>query len=113
MITRYDTVNQDNSLQSASDEIWSLLLESSESDQEEGTRTVVAECLGKLALTNHAKFMPQLEERLSSSSAYVKATVATAIKYAVVDPSEDVDELLKPIMAQFLSLLQDNDLVSI
>ncbi|OBZ85871.1 Cullin-associated NEDD8-dissociated protein 1 [Choanephora cucurbitarum] len=110
VITRYDTVNQDNSLQSASDEIWSLLLESSESDQEEGTRTVVAECLGKLALTNHAKFMPQLEERLSSSSAYVKATVATAIKYAVVDPSEDVDELLKPIMAQFLSLLQDNDL---
>ncbi|KAI8375217.1 armadillo-type protein [Blakeslea trispora] len=110
VITRYDTANQDSSLGGAADEIWSLLLESSETDQEEGTRTIVAECLGKLALTDFAKFMPQLETRLSSPSAYVKATVATAIKYAVVDPSNDVDELLKPFMTKFLLLLQDTDL---
>lgn len=111
VITRYDGDSKDdNSLSSAADEIWALLLESSESDQEEGTRTVVAECLGKLALTDAHKFLPQLEDRLASPSAFVRATVATAIKYAVVDPSPQYDDLLKPIMTKFLSLLEDTDL---
>lgn len=112
IITRYDNRNETaNSLSSNADEIWALLLRSSESDQEEGTRTVVAECLGKLALTEYTKFLPQLEERLTSPSAYVRAAVATAIKYAVVDPSQEYDELLKSIMVKFLSLLKDTDLV--
>ncbi|CAO0798288.1 unnamed protein product [Mucor circinelloides] len=110
VITRYDVDSKDNSLSSAADEIWTLLLESSESDQEEGTRTVVAECLGKLALTDAQKFLPQLEDRLTSPSAFVRATVATAIKYAVVDPSSQYDELLKTIMTKFLCLLEDTDL---
>lgn len=110
VITRHDVENKDNSLSSAADEIWALLLESSESDQEEGTRTVVAECLGKLALTDSQKFLPQLEGRLASPSAFMRATVATAIKYAVVDPSPEYDDLLKPIMTKFLSLLEDTDL---
>ncbi|KAI9483260.1 MAG: armadillo-type protein [Benjaminiella poitrasii] len=105
-----DDNNSNNSLSNAADEIWKLLLESSESDQEEGTRTVVAECLGKLALTDPSKFLPQLEDRLGSSSAHVRAAVATAIKYAVVNPSSAYDELLKPIMVKFLDLLEDPDL---
>lgn len=108
IITRYDGAGND--LSNAADELWALLLRSSESDQEEGTRTVVAECLGKLALTEYQKFLPQLEERLGASSAYVRATVATAIKYAVVDPSHAYDELLKKMMVKFLSLLKDTDL---
>ncbi|KAI9258404.1 armadillo-type protein [Helicostylum pulchrum] len=111
IITRYDNTKEStNSLSSAADEIWALLIRSSESDQEEGTRTVVAECLGKLALTEYTKFLPQLEERLTASSAFVRATVATAIKYAVVDPSQEYDALLKNIMVKFCSLLQDSDL---
>ncbi|KAI8644343.1 armadillo-type protein [Parasitella parasitica] len=110
VITRYDGDSKDNSLGPAADEIWTLLLESSESDQEEGTRTVVAECLGKLALTDSHKFLPQLEDRLTSPSAFVRATIATAIKYAVVDPSSEYDNLLKPIMSKFLFLLEDSDL---
>ena len=115
IITRYDTKNDgnNNSLSSNADEIWVLLLRSSESDQEEGTRTVVAECLGKLALTEYTKFLPQLEARLTSPSAHVRAAVATAVKYAVVDPCQDYDELLKNIMVQFLTLLQDDDLVGL
>ncbi|KAI8366037.1 armadillo-type protein [Radiomyces spectabilis] len=103
-------LEEEAALGSASDEIWNLLLEGSESDQEEGTRTVVAECLGKLALTNPKKFLPQLEERLSSPTAHSRATVATAVKYAVVDPSQEHDDLLRPIIARFLNLLQDPDL---
>jgi hypothetical protein len=114
VITRYEsTAGTANSLSNAADEIWALLIRSSESDQEEGTRTVVAECVGKLALTDPTKFLPQLEGRLTCSSEHVRATVATAIKYAVVDPCQDYDELLKAIMAKFLSLLQDTDLVNL
>lgn len=37
-----------------------LLFDNCES-QEEGTRNVVAECLGKLTLTNPYKFLPELQ----------------------------------------------------
>lgn len=107
VITRYEGKT---SLGSAADEIWNLLLESSDTDQEEGTRTVVAECLGKLALTDSAKFLPQLEGGLASPSAYMRAAIATATKYAVVDPSAEYDEFLKPILVKFLELLKDSDL---
>ncbi|KAI9488039.1 armadillo-type protein [Zychaea mexicana] len=107
IITRSD---KNTKLGAASDEIWVLLIESSDSEQEEGTRSVVAECLGKLALTNTTKFLPELQSRLASPSAHIRATVATAIKYAIVDPTTEYDELLKPTLSQFLSLLQDSSL---
>ncbi|KAI8139309.1 armadillo-type protein [Fennellomyces sp. T-0311] len=107
IITRAD---KNTKLGDASDEIWRVLMESSDSEQEEGTRSVVAECLGKLALTDTNKFLPELQARLTSPSAHIRATVATAIKYAIVDPTTDHDELLKPILSQFLSLLQDSSL---
>ncbi|KAI9310911.1 armadillo-type protein [Dichotomocladium elegans] len=59
IITRSD---KNTKLRSASDEIWTLLLESSDSEQEEGTRSVVAECLGKLTLTNPTRYLPELQD---------------------------------------------------
>lgn len=58
VITRADEAAK---LGDASNEIWTLLIESSDSEQEEGTRSVVAECLGRLALTNPEKFLPELQ----------------------------------------------------
>ncbi|CAO3635273.1 unnamed protein product [Cunninghamella blakesleeana] len=110
VITQYDYQAPLATLQDTSDEIWTLLLESGESDQEEGTRSIVGECLGKLALTNPAKYLPQLETSLKSPSAQLRSTVATAFKYIVVDPSQSNDELLKPIIVQFLILLKDSDI---
>ncbi|KAI9276714.1 armadillo-type protein [Phascolomyces articulosus] len=107
IITRSD---KNTKLGAASDEIWVLLIESSDLEQEEGTRSVVAECLGKLALTNPNKYLPELKSRLASPSAHIRATVATAVKYAIVDPTTEHDEYLKPILSQFLNLLQDSNL---
>ncbi|KAI7858974.1 armadillo-type protein [Circinella umbellata] len=107
IITRSD---KNTNLGAASDEIWVLLIESSDSEQEEGTRSVVAECLGKLALTNPNKYLPELQSRMTSPSTHIRATVATAVKYAIVDPTTVHDELLKPILSQFLVLLKDSDL---
>ncbi|KAI8071314.1 armadillo-type protein [Gongronella butleri] len=110
VITRCDYQASITSLAAASDEIWDLLFASGAEDHEEGTRSVVGECLGKLALTNRQKYLPQLEAGLTSPSAPLRSTVATAFKYIVVDPSQDNDSLLVPIIDRFLVLLTDTDI---
>lgn len=45
--------------------IWSLLFKNCECP-EEGTRNVVAECLGKLALVNPSELLPRLKKQLST-----------------------------------------------
>lgn len=50
---------------------------------------------------------------MSSSSVQLRAAVTTAVKYAVVDPSVEYTQYLKPIISKFLQLLEDTDLVRI
>jgi hypothetical protein len=50
--------------------------------------------------------------RLTSTSPQVRSTVATAFKYIVVDPTQSSDDMLKPIVTQLLTLLNDSDIVS-
>lgn len=47
------------------DSIWALLLQNCEC-QEEGTRNLVAECLGKLTLANAARLLPKLRQQLEA-----------------------------------------------
>lgn len=47
--------------------IWEVLLESCDTEQEEGTRNVAAECLGKLALTDPKQYIPVLQVSHGSS----------------------------------------------
>ncbi|KAI8337575.1 armadillo-type protein [Chlamydoabsidia padenii] len=110
VITRCDYQTSLDALGEASDDIWALLLESSQLEQEEGTRSVVGECLGKLALTNSSKYLQELQAQLSSTSPQVRSTVATAFKYIVVDPTQSSDGMLKPIVTQLLTLLNDPDI---
>ena len=44
---------------------------------EEGTRNVVAECLGKLCLIRPDQLLPQLQAALSSPSPLMRTTVVT------------------------------------
>lgn len=71
---------------------------------------MIAECLGKLTLTNATKFLPELQSRLQSPSAEIRATVIGAIKYTFTDHTQKSDELLRPLIVNFLSLMQDKDL---
>ncbi|CAG8508691.1 1192_t:CDS:10, partial [Dentiscutata heterogama] len=91
------------------DDIWNILFQSGE-NIEEGTRGVVAECLGKLTLANPNKFLPELQKRLRSDSAQTRGTVVTAIKFTFINQGQEYDELLRPLIVDFLSLIQDNDL---
>ncbi|KAL3278590.1 hypothetical protein HHI36_016135 [Cryptolaemus montrouzieri] len=77
---------------------------------EEGTRNVVAECLGKLTLINPADLLPQLKESLKSSSPLMRTTVVTAVKFTISDQPSQIDPLLRQCIAEFLNTLEDPDL---
>lgn len=89
--------------------ILNLLFENCESE-EEGTRNVVAECLGKLALICPEQLVPLLKERVTSTSAHSRSTVVTALKYTILEQPQPIDALLLPAMPAFLSLLKDSEL---
>lgn len=64
--------------------IWDTLIKHCECS-EEGTRNVVAECLGKLTLLNPETLMNNLQSYLECSSSLSRSTVVTAIKFTITD----------------------------
>lgn len=107
--------------------LWAPLFENSE-NSEEITRNVAAACLGKLSTTNPSKYIPQLhvsssagttlrfltviQNRIKDANPTNRATVVAAIRYTFAESSPTFDELLGPILIDFLSLMLDPDLVS-
>ncbi|XP_046614715.1 cullin-associated NEDD8-dissociated protein 1 [Neodiprion virginianus] len=89
--------------------IWLLLYRHCECT-EEGTRNVVAECLGKLTLIDPATLLPRLQESLKSLSALMRTTTVTAVKFTISDQPQQIDPMLKQCMGHFLVALEDPDL---
>jgi len=87
-----------------------ILFENCE-NEEEGTRNVVAECLGKLAIVSPKEIVAALSDRVKSDSPFTRSTIVTALKFAILERSKQpVDQLLLPEMPKFLELLRDKDL---
>jgi cullin-associated NEDD8-dissociated protein 1 len=76
----------------------------------EGVHSLLAEILGKLSILNPEGFLPQLQVHLSSEKASVRATVLSAVKYTFGQPHDRYDDLLRPIIADFLALVEDEDI---
>lgn len=98
-----------DALASTSDTLWTPLFDNCEA-QEEGTRNVAADCLGQLTVINPAKYLPQLQARLSSSSHHTRATVIAALRFTFTNDSTTYDELLAPLIVEFFKLMHDSDL---
>ncbi|KAL0578835.1 hypothetical protein V5O48_003159 [Marasmius crinis-equi] len=96
-------------LENVADLLWVPLFENSE-NSEESTRNVAAACLGKLATTQPSKYLPQLHERIRDNDPAVRATVVSAIRYTFADTAQSYDELLSPLLVDFMSLMVDADL---
>jgi cullin-associated NEDD8-dissociated protein 1 len=77
---------------------------------EDSVRNVKAACIGKLTTTAPHKFLPQLQELLKSSPRD-RALVAAAVRYTFIDTSSSYDELIAPIIVDFLSLMHDENVV--
>uniref|UniRef100_A0A023F571 Putative tata-binding protein-interacting protein n=3 Tax=Triatoma infestans TaxID=30076 RepID=A0A023F571_TRIIF len=90
--------------------IWALLFRHCQCS-EEGTRNVVAECLGKLTLIDPSTLLPRLEQALAtSSSPLMRTTILTAVKFTISDQPQAIDPLLRSSIGQFLKALEDPDL---
>ncbi|XP_037535620.1 cullin-associated NEDD8-dissociated protein 2 [Nematolebias whitei] len=98
-----------SSLSPLVESIWALLVQLCECS-EEGTRNLVAECLGKLTLVTPAQLLPRLRQQLKSGSPLARSTVVTAIKFTIVDHPAPIDSLLKDCIGDFLKTLHDGDI---
>ncbi|XP_035217721.1 cullin-associated NEDD8-dissociated protein 1-like [Stegodyphus dumicola] len=89
--------------------VWSMLFNHCECT-EEGTRNVVAECLGKLTLIDPVNLLPELKSYLNSESPLARSTVVTAMKFTISDQPQPIDTLLRGCIGDFLKTLKDPDL---
>jgi hypothetical protein len=94
-------------------DLWTLLFANAEQSVEESIRVMIAECLGKLSLSDPEKYLKELVARLTSPSAHVRATVVAAIRYTFTDSlsSDSFDSFLRPSILKFMMLINDSDLV--
>ncbi|XP_053325783.1 cullin-associated NEDD8-dissociated protein 1-like [Spea bombifrons] len=88
------------------EDVWKLLLQYCEA-AEEGTRNVVAECLGKLTLVNPDQLLRRLCKQLDSGSPQTRSTVITAFKFTISDQPAPIDPLLQNCIGDFLKCLKD------
>uniref|UniRef100_F6Z3T2 TATA-binding protein interacting (TIP20) domain-containing protein n=1 Tax=Ciona intestinalis TaxID=7719 RepID=F6Z3T2_CIOIN len=103
------TFSTQEALEEFMENIWELLVRFAESP-EEGTRNVVAECLGRLTLIHPDHLLPKLKGFLSSESPKVRSTVVSAVKVTITDQPRPIDPLLKACFGDFLVLLEDPDI---
>ncbi|KAF6098811.1 putative cullin associated and neddylation dissociated 2 (putative) [Phyllostomus discolor] len=100
---------QPDSLKPYAEDIWALLFQRCEG-AEEGTRGVVAECLGKLVLANPPFLLPRFRKQLAAGQAHTRSTVITAVKFLISDQPHPIDPLLKSFIGEFMESLKDPDL---
>ncbi|GMT08797.1 hypothetical protein PFISCL1PPCAC_94 [Pristionchus fissidentatus] len=91
------------------DAVWEVL-EKHADCAEEGTRCVVAECLGKLCHVDPVTLLPRLEAHVSSSSVNMRAAVVTSVKFMITDEKKPIDDVLDTMMSSFLSAARDANL---
>jgi cullin-associated NEDD8-dissociated protein 1 len=89
--------------------IWDVLFQHFQSP-EEGTRNVVAECVGKLTLVDPETLLPKLKDNLNSESAHVRGTVIAAFKYTISDQPNPIDSYLHQCIGEFMASISDRDL---
>ncbi|KAJ0182615.1 hypothetical protein K1T71_001984 [Dendrolimus kikuchii] len=77
---------------------------------EEGSRNVVAECLGKLCLLEPQDLLPHLKEFLQSPEPLTRTTAVTAVKFTISDQPQAIDPLLRGCMSELLVPLRDSSL---
>ncbi len=97
------------SLVPVAERVWTPLFDICES-KDEAARNMAAECLGRLTIAAPERYLIQLQERLRSEAAATRVAVLVAVRFTLTESATTYDELLSPIIIEFLSLLKDSDL---
>eukprot|EP01129_Flabellula_baltica_P013065 TRINITY_DN6005_c0_g1_i1.p1 TRINITY_DN6005_c0_g1~~TRINITY_DN6005_c0_g1_i1.p1 ORF type:complete len:1226 (-),score=318.13 TRINITY_DN6005_c0_g1_i1:9-3665(-) len=81
------------------------------SNEEDGTRNIVSECLGKLAMINPSKVIEQLASLLGDSVQETRACAVAAIKFSLSHSDSGVGSVLSNVLDQFLNLINDESIL--
>jgi HEAT repeat protein len=85
-----------------------ILYENMES-KDDGIRSVVSECIGRLATHNPEQMIPELLEKTRSPKSLVRASVVASLKHVTFHQSKSA--LWKSNIPQFVNLMTDVDIV--
>jgi len=106
IITAHSEDEKSDELLKYVQEVVPLLMKSAESE-DEGVRTMVAECIGKFAYIDR-KILIEINELMNSRNYVMKATMVSAIKFAL---SKDMKfDMPKETIHMFLKVLNDDTL---
>ncbi|KAI8908304.1 armadillo-type protein [Gorgonomyces haynaldii] len=106
-----ETLTLVTDLKQYSQDLFKILFERAAVETEEGTRNVIAECLGNLAIGEPRQFLPLLQQLLTSENAPTRSTVVNAVKFTFSSNHEDYDQVLSQILIDFLRLINDPELL--
>ena len=103
--------NSEVDITAFSDRFWDYILAASLT---ESNRTVAAECLGRLAASDPARFLPRIEELLKYTDAGKRGTAIAAIRFVLSDMDDTYDDHLRPILGPSVcQMLGDSELTNI
>uniref|UniRef100_A0AC34QER3 TATA-binding protein interacting (TIP20) domain-containing protein n=1 Tax=Panagrolaimus sp. JU765 TaxID=591449 RepID=A0AC34QER3_9BILA len=83
------------------DSIWNVLIHPTNAN-EESTRIIVAECLGKLAMMNPEKYLSNLSQSFNSSDHLTRSCALIAVRFMIQDQPIPADDKLASILPDFL-----------
>ncbi|CAI5451602.1 unnamed protein product [Caenorhabditis angaria] len=90
-------------------DIWDMLIGNA-GGQEDGTRNVVAECLGRLCSFDPINLLPKLEVHVDSPDSNVRSTIVSSIKFMISNDKRAADSVLQRHIGRFLGKVKDEDL---
>uniref|UniRef100_A0A1I7RSB0 TIP120 domain-containing protein n=2 Tax=Bursaphelenchus xylophilus TaxID=6326 RepID=A0A1I7RSB0_BURXY len=89
--------------------IWDVLVAHSGS-KEESTRSVVAECMGRLCRINLDELLPRLIECSTSGNPKQRSTAAGAVRFMIVDSKAVSNDALRNNLGSLLRAIDDDEL---
>nr|XP_027787662.1 cullin-associated NEDD8-dissociated protein 2 isoform X2 [Marmota flaviventris] len=89
---------QPDGLKPYAEDVWALLFQRCP-DADEGTRGLLAECVGRLVLVNPPFLLPRFRKQLAAGQPHTRSMVITAVKFLISDQPHPIDPLLKSYSA--------------
>jgi len=87
------------------DQIWKALFSMAKNDD---SKAVGAECVGRLTIIDPYSYLPELQKHLQSESSAIRGMVISALRYTFTDTEASYDDLLRPIVVDFLTVMVDD-----
>ncbi|KAI9803211.1 MAG: hypothetical protein M1825_002002 [Sarcosagium campestre] len=91
-----------------SQRIWDNLMVTA---QEEDTKAVGAECIGRLAIVDPESFVPTLQTYLENEKPSVRGMIIQAVRYTLADTDDSYDHVLEPILVGMLTTMLNDSAV--